>query len=195
MCGRTRFTFTTQYIHLYAFLAKGLDPTFPLAIGNTSGPWRCHSHGKEYIHTHSLLLDKESAHGCWYNSQAMITLQPNVQVFGAKAAFQVVRMPSLKVCSVSLSCVSVIGKEAHKELLVDFADSSQGKTALLVYEWQDFDLVGRTMGNDTVGGRVRAQRLVYSQDDLWENTYRKRWCVMKKRLHNGFAMHPPMASF
>ncbi|KAJ8655827.1 hypothetical protein O0I10_008491 [Lichtheimia ornata] len=38
---------------------------------------------------------------------------------------------------------------------VDFADSSQGKTALLVYEWQDFDLVGRTLGNDTVGGRKK----------------------------------------
>lgn len=85
----------------------------------------------------------------------MITLQPNVQVFGAKAAFQVARMPSLKVCSVSHG-VGVIVKETHEELLVDFADSSQGKTALLVYEWQDFDLVGRTLGNDTVGGRVRA---------------------------------------
>lgn len=40
-------------------------------------------------------------------------------------------------------------------LIVDFGDSSQGKTALLVYEWKDFDLVGRTAGNGTLGDRVR----------------------------------------
>lgn len=89
-CVCTRFTLSISFFMRSWQKALTLLSLLPLATQVVRGD-ATHM----VSNTQSNTLYKRSS--CWDNSQAMTTLQRNVQVFGAKAAFQVARMHSLKV--------------------------------------------------------------------------------------------------